>query len=139
MRCSTAALVAHALESIRQRLERGAAHPSAQFVTSTQAGQLLRVQMAPVRAIAPALASPAQGPRSRSRAPATTAAAGVTLNGFVLMLDNITRDFADESQRDRLLHGLTESSRASLGTCRPRSRCSSFPISMRRRASASTP
>ena len=37
-------------ESIQQRLQRGAAHPSAQFVTSTRGGQLLRVQMAPVRA-----------------------------------------------------------------------------------------
>ena len=90
------ALVAHALESVQQRLQRGAAHPSAQFVTSTRAGQLLRVQMAPVRAIA---------------SDSDTAA----LNGFVLMLDNITRDFADESERDRLLHALTEGSRASLG------------------------
>ncbi len=90
------ALVAHALESVQQRLQRGAAHPSAQFVTGTRAGQLLRVQMAPVRAIA-----------SDSEASA--------LNGFVLMLDNITRDFADESERDQLLHGLTEGSRASLG------------------------
>ena len=31
------------------------------------------------------------------------------------MLENITRDFADESERDKLLHGLTEGSRASLG------------------------
>ena len=92
-------LVAHALDSIRERLQRGAAHPSAQFVTGTRAGQLLRVQMAPVRAIAD-----------------DTGAAGAgTLDGFVLMLDNITRDFADESERDRLLHGLTEGSRASLG------------------------
>jgi DNA polymerase-3 subunit epsilon len=90
------ALVAHALESVQQRLERGAAHPSAQFVTSTRAGQLLRVQMAPVRAI-------------------TEAASDTTLNGFVLMLDNITRDFADESERDHLLQALTEGSRASLG------------------------
>jgi DNA polymerase-3 subunit epsilon len=37
------------------------------------------------------------------------------LGGFVLMLDNITRDFADESARDRLLQTLTEGSRASLG------------------------
>jgi DNA polymerase-3 subunit epsilon len=42
-------LVAHALENIQQRMLRGAAQPSAQFVTSTTAGQLLRVQMAPVR------------------------------------------------------------------------------------------
>jgi hypothetical protein len=41
--------------------------------------------------------------------------AGPALNGFVLMLDNITRDFADESERDRLLHALTEGTRASLG------------------------
>lgn len=92
-------LIAHALESVQQRLQRGAAHPSAQFVTGTRGGQLLRVQMAPVRHL---------------RDDGTPDAhAGVT--GFVLMLDNITRDFADESQRDQLLHQLTESSRASLG------------------------
>lgn len=90
------ALVAHALESVQQRLQRGAAHPSAQFVTGTRAGQLLRVQMAPVRDID---AEPGE----------------VALNGFVLMLENITRDFAAESERDRLLQGLTEGSRASLG------------------------
>ena len=43
-------LVAHALDNIRQRMHAGAAQPSAQFVTTTPAGQLLRVQMAPVRA-----------------------------------------------------------------------------------------
>lgn len=90
------ALIAHALESVQQRLQRGAAHPSAQFVTGTRAGQLLRVQMAPVRDI-------------------NAQPGAVSLNGFVLMLENITRDFADESERDRLLHGLTEGSRASLG------------------------
>ena len=90
------ALVAHALETVQQRLLRGAAHPSAQFVTATLAGQMLRVQIAPVRAI--------------ESAPGTA-----MLNGFVLMLDNITRDFADEAERDGLLHALTEGSRASLG------------------------
>jgi DNA polymerase III subunit epsilon len=90
-------LVAHALDSVQQRLQRGAANPSTQFVTSTRGGQLLRVQMAPVRAIG------------------DEAAPGDAVTGFVLMLDNITRDFADESERDRLLHQLTESSRASLG------------------------
>ncbi len=87
-------LVAHALESIRQRLQRGAAHPSAQFVTATRGGQLLRAQMAPVR---------------------TGTDENAEISGFVLMLDNITRDFAEESQRDRLLHGLAEGNRASLG------------------------
>jgi len=100
-------LVAHALESVQQRLARGAAHPSAQFVTATQAGQLLRVQLAPVREIGAAAGGDAAGD-----APADATA----LNGFVLMLDNITREFADESRRDHLLHALTEGSRASLGT-----------------------
>jgi DNA polymerase-3 subunit epsilon len=90
-------LVAHALENIQHRLQRGVANPSAQFVTTTRAGQLLRVQMAPVRI---ANAEPDEK---------------AVLNGFVLMLDNITSDFEQESVRDRLLHGLTEGSRASLG------------------------
>jgi len=90
-------LVAHALERVQQRLQRGAANPSAQFVTGTRTGQLLRVQVAPVRAVG--------GERAGDAA----------LNGFVLMLDNITRDFAEESRRDLLVYGLTEGSRASLG------------------------
>ena len=44
-------LIAHALESVQQRLQRGAASPSAQFVTTTRSGQLLRAQMAPVRGV----------------------------------------------------------------------------------------
>jgi DNA polymerase-3 subunit epsilon len=91
-------LVAHALESVQQRLQRGAAQPSAQFVTSSRAGQLLRVQMAPVR-------DPSAAPEDAAQ-----------LSGFVLMLQNITREFEDDSERDRLLHGLTEGSRSSLGS-----------------------
>lgn len=89
-------VVAHALENIRHRMQRGARVPTAQFVTATQTGQLLRVQMAPVRG-----------------ASAHDDAAAIT--GFVLMLDNITHDFEAESSRDRLLHELTEGGRASLG------------------------
>ena len=87
-------LVAHALENIQQRMLRGAAQPAAQFVTTTAAGQLLRVQMAPVRA------------------PGESEEAVIT--GFVLMLDNITRDFEAESAKDQVLHTLTERSRAAL-------------------------
>ncbi|MDB5937846.1 MAG: polymerase epsilon subunit [Polaromonas sp.] len=88
-------LVAHALETIHQRLRRGAASPSAQFVTATRSGQLIRVQMAPVRD--PEAAEPGAG-----------------IGGFVLMLDNVTQSFEEESLRDQLLHGLTEGSRSSL-------------------------
>jgi DNA polymerase III subunit epsilon len=84
------ALVAHALEKVQRRLARGAASPSAQFVTSTPGGQLLRAQMAPVRD-------------------------GELLSGFVLLLDNITRDYERDSAQDRLLLSLTEGQRASLG------------------------
>lgn len=96
-------LVAHALENIQHRLQRGAAMPSAQFVTTTQAGQLLRVQMTPVRAV--------QMPEEGSdAAPMQTN----ELTGFVLMLDNITRDFEEDSEKDRVLYALTEGSRAAL-------------------------
>ena len=87
-------LVAHALENIRERVRRGAAHPSTQFVTATPTGQLMRVTMAPVRG----------------------AAAPDGITGFVLMHDNITRQYEDESRRDQHLHALTESTRASLGS-----------------------
>lgn len=86
-------LVAHALENIQQRLQRGAAQPTAQFVTATRSGQLLRAMMAPVRA----------------------ADAAQELHGFVLMLDNITREFEQESAHDAQLHGFTEGTRAALG------------------------
>ncbi len=90
-------LVAHALEAVQQRLQRGAAHPAAQFVTATRGGQLLRVQMSPVKAPVPANG------------------AAAPLSGFVLMLDNITRDLAEDTARDRLLHSVTEGQRGSLG------------------------
>lgn len=95
-------LVAHALENVQQRLQRGAAHPSTQFVTATRSGQLLRAQMAPVRAV--------DGDGAHGQAPA--------LSGFVLMLDNITREYEQESAQERLLHGLTEGSRGSLANLR---------------------
>lgn len=97
-------LIAHALESIRQRLARGSPQPSANFVTTSRAGQLIRVQMAPVLAA---------GDEMRGGEEAEHVVAG-----YVLMLDNITRNFEQESRRDALLQSLTEGSRASLGNIR---------------------
>jgi len=91
-------LVEHALETVQQRLARGAQHPAAQFVTSTRGGQLLRVQMAPVTDTAQDAAGPPE------------------LSGFLLMLDNITRSFDEQTARDRLLYGLIEKSRSSLAS-----------------------
>ena len=88
-------LVAHALENIQQRLQRGAAHPSAQFVTGTPGGQLLRARMGPVLG-----ASVGGGPAA--------------LSGFVLMLDNITGEMQRDLAQDQALLALTEGSRASL-------------------------
>ncbi len=71
-------LVEHALENVRQRMRRGVARPSAQFVTITPSGQLLRVQMAPVRqsVVAEAASNPAQ-----------------ELAGYVLMLDDVMPNY----------------------------------------------
>ena len=98
-------LVAHALETIQTRLQRGAENPSSQFVTITRSGQLLRVQMAPVRDVAPPDTPGAAAPAS-------------ALAGFVLMLDNVTREFEQDTLRDQLLHSLTEGSRGSLANLR---------------------
>lgn len=79
-------LVAHALASVQQRLQRGAEQPSAQFITSTPSGQLLRVRLSPVRAVE------AAGLQPRGAAP---------LAGFVLLLDNVTREFEADSENTR--------------------------------------
>jgi DNA polymerase-3 subunit epsilon len=92
-------MVAHALDRIGQRLARGAAHPSAQFVTPTRRGQLLRVLVAPVAGAGES--------------------GGTALDGFVLMLDNITRSYEEGSARTRLLHELIEGFRASLAQLQP--------------------
>jgi len=107
-------LVAHALESVQQRLQRGAAQPTAQFVTSTRAGQLLRVQMTPVRS---APAEGAAGADASGFSPSQLAQP-LRVAGFVLMLDNITREFEAEAVRERLVLGLTEGSRAALANMR---------------------
>ena len=123
-------LIAHALDTIQQRLRRGVAQPQANFVTTTKAGQLLRVQMAPVLSViapprsdaaadAVAVVEPTQGSAAAEAADSEPAVAPErTLTGFILMLDNITRNFETESRRDQMLHNLTEGSRASLANVR---------------------
>ena len=99
--------ITHALESVQHRLQRGSAQPSANFITTTHAGQLIRVQMAPVFSTS----------GSDNDAPAS-ATPGRIISGYVLVLDNITRNVEAQSRRDLLLQTLTEGSRASLGNVR---------------------
>ena len=94
------AQVAHALENIQQRLAKGSAEPTANFITAARGGQLLRVQMAPVRSTG--------GERG-----ATT-----EITGYVLIIENITRAFEREAQRDQVLQQLTDGSRAALANLR---------------------
>jgi DNA polymerase-3 subunit epsilon len=99
-----ASLVGHALDTIRRRVERGAANASAQFVTTTRNGQLLRVQVAAVL----------DQPDEPSDEVDQTSGRPSVLSGFVLLLDNLTRDFEQQSLRDQLLHSMTEGSRSAL-------------------------
>ena len=61
------------------------------------------------------------------------------LDGFVLMLDNITRDYEHDSAQDQLLLGLTEGSRASLGNLQAALELLDDPRSTPPRANASWP
>lgn len=90
-------LLAHALDTIRARLLQGDAGASAQFVTVTPPGRLLRVQVAPVRDAGP------QGGQGLQ-----------AVSGFVLMVDDVTDEFEQSALRDSLLHRLTEGQRGTL-------------------------
>lgn len=92
--------VDYARETIRLQLERGNRHPVANFVTTTDGGQLIRVQIAPVL-------------RQQQDAPAHPVA-----SGYILLIENITRVLEQEAKRDMVLGTLTEGSRSSLGTLR---------------------
>lgn len=65
--------ITHALENVQQRLRNGSAEPTANFITATRSGQLLRAQMAPV------LRTAAVGAQSDSHPPSPLPGKGVTL------------------------------------------------------------
>jgi DNA polymerase-3 subunit epsilon len=100
------AQIGHALDNIQQRLRRGSSEPTANFITSTRGGQLLRAQMAPVLATG-------SGANSSTLEPEAA-----TITGYVLTIENITRNFERESQRDQVLQQLTDGSRSALGNIR---------------------
>jgi len=92
-------LVAHALDQLRQRLDKGEKRPVTHLVTSTRAGLLIRVQVAPVL-----------GAGEEGGLP--------SIDGYVLLLENVTKGLEVEGQRDQWISALTEGSRASLGNIR---------------------
>lgn len=93
----------HALEVAEQRRNAGKT-ALASFVTATRSGQLLRVQLVPVPA------------RGEVVAEAVTEAAEIS--GYVLSVENITRNMEQEAGRDQIIHDLSEGARGSLGVIR---------------------
>ncbi|MDS4019329.1 MAG: exonuclease domain-containing protein [Candidatus Competibacter sp.] len=101
-------LLRHARETIEARLRKGQPDSNAQFVFATRTGQFVRVQMAPVLTAAPP--APHAGEPGHADPPVTS--------GFVMTVENITRNFELDSTRDMLLQSFTEGSRASLASIR---------------------
>jgi DNA polymerase-3 subunit epsilon len=94
-------LIDHALNKIRRRLERGASNPSSQFVTGTPSGTLFRGLVSPVCDV------DADGQRDAGK-----------LTGFILLMENITREVEAHRRKDELLARLTEDGRATLEASR---------------------
>ena len=92
------ALVDHAIEQVQTRLERGASSPTAEFVTFTRSGQMLKVQLAAVRS--------AQADQANQ------------MDGFVLVLENVTDEFEQHHTRSEALYTITERSRAAIAIIR---------------------
>jgi DNA polymerase-3 subunit epsilon len=90
-------VIRHALEAVRRRIARHEVPSVATFITGCGAGHLMRVQMSPV------LSDQRDAPER-------------VLTGFILLLGDITDEFAREAHRDRLMQSLIEDNRAALST-----------------------
>lgn len=88
-------VIAHALETVGRRLARGERAVSARFAATTSRGRLLHVSLAPVR--------PADG--------VSGAAAG-----YVLLLEDITRETEEQALRETQMIELTEATRAAVAS-----------------------
>ncbi|MCX7154906.1 MAG: exonuclease domain-containing protein [Rhodocyclales bacterium] len=131
--------ITHSLENIQQRLRKGSAEPTANFITSTRGGQLLRCQMAPVLRTGadsattatvdslPPNPPPGEGgdnigsqaaPAHDQTTATTMLGAELQVTGYVLTIENITRNFEREAERDQALQALTDGNRAALGNIR---------------------
>jgi DNA polymerase-3 subunit epsilon len=102
-------LIAHALETIQARREKGTLHPVAGFVTAI-GGQLLRVHVAPVL----------HGARASPYADEGAAhdAGESAITGFVLRIDDITKPLEAGRRTEAILQSLTDASRRALANIR---------------------
>ena len=91
--------VEHALARLRARIAAGTLDPTTTFATSIAAGTILRARIAPI-------ASDTTSPGDQSTA------------GYVLLLEDLSRELSELEHRDTLLAGLVEQSRAALGSVR---------------------
>ncbi len=99
------ALISHSLETLQHRVEREGSQPLAHFITTTRAGQLIRVQMAPVIAVAEEEAGSGAAPRR-------------TIGGYVLVMENITKMLESGAQCDRTVQDLADETRSALAGIR---------------------
>lgn len=98
-------LIGHSLETLQNRLEREGSQPLAHFITTTRAGQLIRVQMAPVIAVASTQSDAAAEPQR-------------SIGGYVLVMENITKMLESGAQCDRTVQVLADDTRAALAGIR---------------------
>jgi DNA polymerase-3 subunit epsilon len=114
------ALIGHALERLQQASRRRRGDDSkklvgsAQFVTATRAGRLLRAHMSPVLG--------GDGPHGAQ-------VGGLSITGFVLVLEDVTSTNERHARRDALIQSLIEGGRGPLGSiARGEPKCSpTFP------------
>ncbi len=103
------ALIGHALERLQQASRERAEGDSkqlvgsAQFVTATRAGRLLRAHMSPVLG--------GDGPHHAQ-------VGGLSITGFVLVLEDVTSTNERHARRDALIQALIEGGRGPLGSIR---------------------
>ena len=103
------ALIGHALERLQQASRERAEGDSkqlvgsAQFVTATRAGRLLRAHMSPVLG--------GNGPHHAQ-------VGGLSITGFVLVLEDVTSTNERHARRDALIQALIEGGRGPLGSIR---------------------
>ncbi len=86
--------LSHAIEDLQYRLERGETAPVSVFITRLPGARMLRVRMAPVLTPAPALPD---------------------LSGFILIIEDVTREVEMGVSRESQLRSLIARTRATLG------------------------